>query len=490
MTSAHDVAERPSAHDRIKYLICRRLDRRSKCVSRDRCKPSELREARWRHVALALFAIGLMATSSAAAAQPNFVLILVDDMTPTMLRHMPQTRALVRDRGTLFNRALPNINICAPSRATLLTGRYAHNTGIVKNMNAATLFRSQESSTLAVALRAGGYRTGLFGKYMNGHVDAAHRPAGWDRWFALVGDSMARVNPVFSDDGAAVQATGHTTEHLLTEAEAFVEDNDPRPFFVFFSPPEPHMPHIVPRRHQSAFARELAPHTPAFNEPDVSDKPRHLRFPLLTAAMIGQVNENWRGALRSTMIVEEAVERLSDVLPPDTIIVFLSDNGYFYGEHRIPKEKFHLFDAGLRVTLMFAGPGILAGQVRSELVGNADLAPTLLQLAGLPVPSHMDGRSLAPLLRGESPSWRHSLPLARHYPTPVAYGLRSRGHTFVRYGTGETELYESGPGTYQLLNRNNDPAYADRKAQLAAHASALKSCSAQTCRSLEDTPVP
>jgi N-acetylglucosamine-6-sulfatase len=425
-----------------------------------------------------------------AAEPPNLLLILADDMTPAMLGWMPRTRELVAQRGTSFSRAFPNINFCSPSRATLLTGKYAQNTGVVSNKQAPARFAPHEPSTVAAILAAGGYRTGLFGKYLNNYTNGAHRPPGWGRWFAIVGDSRVRVDPTISDNGIVATRPGHTTEILAAEAGRFIADPDPRPFFVYLAPPEPHQPHIVPERHLGLFPTETAPRTPAFNEPKVNDKPKHLRFPLLTTEAIAAIDERWRGALRSVQLVDEAVGRLVTAAPGNTVVVFLSDNGYYYGEHRIPLEKQHLYDAGLRVPLLLAGPRIAAGQARSELVSNADIAPTLLELAGIAPPPDMDGRSLVPLLAGGSPAWRYSLPLARHVPTPVGYGIRSRNFSFVRYANGEAELYDFGRGPYQLQSVVNDPAYQQRKAALRARADALRACAGATCRELEDQPVP
>ena len=418
-------------------------------------------------------------TGGTAVAGPNFLVIVADDMPRRMLDYMPRTEKLLRSRAVEFSAAHVQVNLCAPGRATLLSGRYAQNTGVFVNGDGAATFRRLEPDTVATRLQAAGYRTQLAGKYINGYDDASHVPPGWNDWYALT--PSRRLDPTISDNGRLITETGHTTEVLGRRVRAFIQRDDERPFFAYFAVPEPHTPHIVPERHAGLFAGAQAPRPPSFNEADISDKPVHLRFPRMGTTAIAGVDQRWRGALRSLQLVDEQLDATLRVLPENTFVIFLADNGFFYGEHRISSGKQHLYLAGNRIPFLIAGPG-LSRTTSDRLTTPADLVPTILELAGLPAVPELDGRSLVSLLRDPDAPWRDSIPFARQSIDPDGLGLRTEGHAYAEYLSGEVELYDLASDPQQLQNAAEAPSARPLRPFLSRLADDLASCSGAACR--------
>lgn len=448
------------------------------------------RRARWRRLALALIPIGgALAIQPVSAAQPNFLIILTDDMTPAMLDHMPRTTRLIRDRAVEFSRAQAQINLCAPSRATLLSGKYAANTGVY-TLDSVGPFRDDEPFALGALLQAHGYRTMLAGKYLNGYNDATYVPPGWNDWFAFVRNFSLKIDPIVSDNGIERQLSGWTTELLGSRVLNFINHPDERPFFVYFSVPQPHERHIFPNRHKNLFIGATAARTPDFNEPDVSDKPPHMRWPLMTSSVVRLVDWRWKSALRSLQLVDEQIEILVNALPSETYIIFLSDNGFFYGQHRIPEDKHYMYVGGNSIPMLIAGPG-LGRAVLAKLTTPADIAPTIVELADVPVPNAMDGRSLVPILTNPSAPWRRNLPMARRRGSmPFGDGVFTGRYMYMSYDNGEEELYDLKLDPYQLSNRALTQSYSTTRQALRQLTGDLASCAGAGCRAAEDREVP
>ena len=477
-----------------------------------------------------------LAGGTAAAAPPNIVFILADDMDYAALQWMPQTRALVGDGGATFTRSYAEVALCCPARATLLTGLYAHTHRVLTVDNANGGFRQfrkrgHEKQTLAVWLRNAGYETALVGKYLNGFPDdqpETYVPPGWSWWVAAVqrGETPYRqFDYKLNENGKLVfygkAATAYGTDVYARKAVEFIQAQAKagKPFFLFLSLFSPHAPATAAPRHKAMFADAVVPRTPSFAEADISDKPSFLRNSVLDAAAVAALDADYGQRLRSLQAVDEAVRKVHDALKAagrldDTYIVFASDNGYHDGQHMQPAGKQLPYEEDIRQPLLIRGPGIPAGRIVDQLVGNADLAPSIAALAGVPLPVPVDGRSFVPLLAAPLPTvpppavpppavppptdpsavpWRQALPLARWRipnatsdPWPEFTGVRTAAYTWIEWANGERELYDDNADPYQLSNLAADPALEATRMQLARLNADLKACRGPVCKAVED----
>ena len=480
---------------------------------------------------------GIGATAQAAPTVPaakrlNIVLILTDDLDARSVETLPNVASLLRDQGTSFANAFVTTPLCCPSRASILRGQYAHNTGVLTNVGETGGFATfrrlgREESTVATWLDDAGYRTALFGKYLNGYPKGAgrtHVPPGWDEWAGLTETGLDfYIDYELNENGRLVSYGGepddYLTDVLSAKATDFVErmaETD-QPFFLYLAPYAPHSPATPASRHEEALADLTAPRPPSFNETDVSDKPAWVRdHPELDPEQIARVDERYRKRLRSLLAVDEMVAGLVKTLEAtgtldNTYMFFTSDNGFHLGEHRLPLGKQSPYDEAVRVPLIVRGPGVPAGGSVEALALNIDLAPTFAALAGVAAPDFVDGRSLAPLIRGEDlEQWRRGFLVElfgvergrergasreaagaengsdidpAHLPPYRA--LRTADLLFVEYDDGERELYDRRMDPYELENlaATADPSVL---ADLASRLADLRECAADGCRVAED----
>lgn len=489
---------------------------------------------------VAALVVAVACTTSAGAA-PNMVFLLADDMETALLADMPQAVEL-RRTGTTFTRAYVNTPICAASRATILTGRYAQNRGVRSNglpFGGPQWFldRGMEQQTFAVWLRNAGYRTALIGKYINGYpgnAGALHIPPGWDVWVTPVNDPEIHVkyNVTLNDNGQRVtygaSPSDYVTEIYSRKAVAFIRASVAagKPFVLYLSPPSPHDPLTPEVEFSGLFNGRTAPRGPAFQEADMSDKPPVLRRQLLTSQQLAPMDDIYRKRLRLLMSVDKMIRTVRTVLAEtgelaDTYFVFAGDNGWHAGgEHRLMPSKTYPYDTDLRVPLVMTGPGIKAGKQIDRLVSNADLASTFAAWGHATAPRDIDGRSLVPLLAAADPAsvpWRKRVAMLRyideatvppiwpsviarrpgltlgytcleHLPrrTPAAYrGFRGERYTYAEYDTGDALLFDNIADPYQLNNLvcPVDAGLLDPRHRWAA---SLSTCAGAACRAAED----
>ena len=439
-----------------------------------------------------------------APTRPNIIFLLMDDLNFATVQQMPELRSSVIEEGASFQNTFISYPLCCPSRATILTGLYAHNHDVRGNAppdGGFQKFRSEgyEESTIAVRLQQSGYETGLFGEYLNYYLDEdpTHVPPGWDEWHAR-GD-IAYYEYELNENGEIV-SYGNDTEDYFTDvltrkATDFVRrvTADSQPFFLYLAPAAPHEPAIPATRHQGAFADEEAPRSPSFDEEDVSDKPSWIReIDSLSDEQISEIDDRYRNWLATMLAVDEMVASLVRELRvagelDNTFIFFTSDNGYHQGEHLIDYGKNTPYEESARVPLFVRGPGVPAGSKVERLALNTDFAPTFADLASIEFSA--DGRSLAPLLRGEDHAWRSAV-LLEGFPdeNPPSYGaVRTETHKYVEYDNGETELYDLEADPYELENL---PDITDLAlvADLNTKLNALRSCAGDECLKAEDAP--
>jgi arylsulfatase A-like enzyme len=415
-------------------------------------------------------------------------------------------QAEILDKGARVNNFFLTTPVCCPSRASVLRGQYPHNTGIFYNTYPDGGWQSfdeynLEHNTAGTVLQAAGYRTAMVGKWMNGYGPGTTVvPPGWSRWVAS--GSLDYFGYKLNVDGTIVQygdeADDYHTDVIAQYAENFVASTPAdKPLFLYFSIRNPHGPLVPAPRHANLFPDAKAPRPPSFNETDVSDKPQYIRdFPPLTQADEATIDANYRVRLQMLQAADEAVAQVLDALASsgrlnNTYIFFTSDNGYHNGEHRIPLGKGRPYEESFRFPLYVRGPGIVPGFATPKLAANIDLLPTWADIANVDPPNFVDGRSLLPLVQGQTVAWRSAVLGEGHARNPTGrnpewFALRMPGKVYVEYGTGEKEYYDLATDPYQTKNAYDslDPA---TQLAYAQRLDALKSCSANTCR-VADTP--
>jgi arylsulfatase A-like enzyme len=429
--------------------------------------------------------------------------VVTDDLDVPTTLELPRLPDLMASRGLSFTRAFATQPLCGPSRASILTGQYTHNHGVTGNeppTQGFVAFRSHEAQSLAPWLKAAGYRTSLVGKYTNAYpygAGDAYVPPGWDDWYGhLTATEDGRFYDYWTrtNDNGNVSRYGTKPDEYSADVETkravkFIRDSAgrPEPLFLWLGPEAPHTPATYAERHGADFRYSLAPRVPSFNEGNVSAKPSWVRqIGLMTAAEIDEADRLQRFRLRSLRAVEDMIEAVVQALAEtgrleQTYIVFTSDNGLLMGQHRAVGRKANAYEESIGIPLIVRGPGVPAGRTDAFAL-NIDLAPTLLELAGAPVPESLDGRSLVPFLRGTPPaSWRQDV-LIENHGAGLSYSLRTPEWMYNHQDTEELELYDMRADPYQLKNlyRTADPALLD---SLRKRMATLVACRGASCRS-------
>jgi N-acetylglucosamine-6-sulfatase len=356
---------------------------------------------------------------------PNVILILTDDLAvndlnPRALRHMPNLKSLLIDKGTTFDNAFVTNSLCCPSRATILRGQYTHNHEILSNDPPRGGFQKfrflgHENSTMATWVKEQGYRTAFFGKYLNGYKET-YVPPGWDEWYAVTGNYLSHT---FNENGHLVNyepESYYDTDVMSDKASDYITRTagaDPpfftanRPFLMWIGTKAPHQPATPAPRDENAYPLLSLPHPPSFDEKDVSDKPGWISDnPPLSLEQKKYMQELYRKRLQSMLAVDDMIGELIKALHQsgeldNTYIFFTSDNGFHLGQHRLGAGKWTPYEEDIRVPLIVRGPGVPEGETLHHMVLNNDLAPTFADLAGAEAPSFVDGRSLVGLLTEE-----------------------------------------------------------------------------------------
>ncbi|MCI0633453.1 MAG: sulfatase-like hydrolase/transferase [Actinobacteria bacterium] len=462
-----------------------------------------------------------------ASVRPNFVIVITDDQRFDTIGRctggfddtdlaagadacMPFLQQHLIANGTTFTRGYVTTSLCCPARASMLTGRYARHTGVINNQ---TLHLLDDTSTLATWLDADGYRTGLFGKYGNGFGEqpnlfpGGYVPPGWDSFHAFWGTpgyttySMVHRDPggaatITSYDGtdtapvACAPGVVYSTDFLCRQAVDFLAGDTTDPFFMLFAPFGPHLregDRIAPSRWSSIYATVPQPRYPNYNVRPAPNPPTWTPGQPLTQTVLTRTEREFRGGLRASRAVDDAIGALVAQLAADgrldsTVFFFLSDNGLARGEFRW-REKGCEYEICHRVPFVVVCPatfcpGATPGTVDAErAVLNIDIAPTILDLAGLTVPGPFDGTSLLPILGDPAAPWRGSFLLEDHgiiatnQPIGIV-SLAADGHVykyveFLRR-PAEFELYDLTADPWELANLAGDGVHTAIQASLAA----------------------
>jgi arylsulfatase A-like enzyme len=463
--------------------------------------------------------------------RPNIIIFMLDDARVDDIQYMPFAQKYLVEGGTTFKNSFVVRSLCCPSRATLQTGQYPHNHGVKDNM-VNGLYGYQvldHRNTLSIWLQDAGYYTGHFGKYLNGYgrsdsstvagIPPYEIPRGWNVWQALIDPSTYDyVNFSINHNGKMQHfANSYSTDVLRDKAIRFLDkaEESGKPFYLSFNAIAPHCGAsggILPTnraypapRHLWKYRGVMMPTTPSFNEADVSDKPEHIqKLPPLNAEKTTDIMRRWRRRVESLLAVDEAiaaiVQKLENIGQIDnTVIILTSDNGFMLGEHRIELGKRVMYEESYRVPLVIRGPNIPRGATVSLMVKNIDWAPTILDLADAQAVDArtggefpMDGTSFVPALYGNKDwavqHWTKDFIMEGYYLSVKPglndhfKGIHTKRYAYVKYDTGEKELYDLLRDPYQLDNKISNPAYAGVAQVLQWRFENLRRCVGEECR--------
>ena len=508
-------------------------------------------------LAVGVAALGAVASSVAIGVQqqnglasdgrPNFVIVQTDDQLVTDLQTMPNVRRLLGAGGMTFNNMRTPQALCCPARATMMTGSYPHNTGVRSNFPPTGGYGpwSKQAHLSAPAwLKDAGYHTVHLGKYINGYGMWNRRaalPIGWsDGWFSADPSTYQmygfRVNHAGSPKRYGVfevENPKNYNTNVFTGIAAGVvrtEAARPGPFYMQVAYLAPHVEtvpmsrslapkngppdddssetvqNIPPRpapRDRNAFKNLPLKRDPSFNEADVSDKGMFVRdMAPMTDEQIQELVEDNRQRRRSLLSVDRGVAEIVSALKAtgqydNTVFVFMGDNGYLLGQHRFVKGKYFPYEPALRIPFVIAGPGVQKGVETGAFVSETDVAPTVLDFAGVtPTGRTPDGISLKGFLQGTSRLPDRAMLLEsgpqqspKGAPLPLFDGIHTKRYAWWRYEDGSEELYDLVRDRWQMESKASDPAYADTRAALIALWEKMKACVGTECQA-DPGPIP
>jgi N-acetylglucosamine-6-sulfatase len=430
--------------------------------------------------------VGVSAAKPAAAAgrqkadqRLNIVVILSDDERSDGTAVTKNVQTLLADHGVTFTDMHVTTSMCGPSRASILTGQYAHHTGVTDNFgpHSYPAFKAgEESNDLAVWLHHAGYETGLVGKYVNAYTDGfVHHeiPPGWNDWQVMDSIPMEAYYNYSINDNGHLENYGHkpsdySTTVLTHKAVQFIQGAH-HPFFLYFAPVAPHLPAIPAKRDQGKLENIAPIHDPAFNQRNIRKEPwRFWHKDLLSAAGQLYINHVRIRQEESLLALDRGVRSVVQALRARhelnrTVILYTSDNGFLWGEHRLG-GKVWPFEESTHVPLIVRTPWTTTPQRNNQPVLNIDLAPTIAELAGIKPGLPEDGRSFVPFLHDEQVPWRHAFLeeylgkdlLRRGGPPPFA-AVQTKQSLYVEYKNGWRELYNLTKDPWELNNLSGDP---------------------------------
>lgn len=428
-------------------------------------------------VAILLLGAACSRTPEKREPQPNILLVLADDLNTRLLPYLPGLEKMVSARGLALQMTVPT-PVCAPSRATILTGRYAHNTTVKGNgplRGGIWAFErtGAEKSTFAVWLRDVGYHTGFFGKYLNEQDQADQAvPPGWERWVGYGKMTLSRFGYTVIEDGQPVRAIDHEydSDFFAARANEWLE-KAPEPFLAVWCPMTPHGPFVPPKRHEGRFDDVKLAWPPSF----AADEQEVAKLTRTRLEMMLGLEDGLR-AMLATLEKRGVLDR--------TYLFFTSDHGLFMGEHGFPAGKGETYDETTRVPLFVQGPGVPQGR-SDALVASTDLAPTFAAIGGAAVPASVDGRSILPLLHGETmaqPRQRMLLEWFDQDGTSPWLAVREVNDKYVRTKDGACLHFDMKSDPYEMSPAPCDEQQAKRTAETVK---VLSTCSGSACADAE-----
>jgi N-acetylglucosamine-6-sulfatase len=463
-----------------------------------------------------LIAPGGDAAHARKSSRPNVVVVMSDDQTQESMRVMSNVNSRLARFGTTFANSFVSFAQCCPSRATFLTGQYAHNHGTLGNgppEGGFAKFNADHGGNILPSwLQESGYYTAEVGKYLNGYGNADTEtlvPPGWNEWHGAVDGVRTAYDYGINDNGTVVHygedPADFKQDVFAAKAVDVINRRAPadQPFFLYVNYTAPHSGGPDPNpnppqdcnntakpapRHAHAFDGQPLPEPPSFNEQDVSDKPPDIQnLDPITANQRQDITRRYRCRLESVLSVDEGVSSMIDSLKAqhelgDTLFIYTSDNGYFHGEHRVRNSKLRHYEPSTRVPLIMRGPHVPEGKTVRELAVNPDLTKTILDATGASPGLNQDGRSLLGLAEHPKRELGREIVLE----TTTYSAIRNARFKYVEHtagiDNGAVELYDLEKDPFELQSQHANPAYASLKAQLAARLAALRDCAGDGCR--------
>jgi len=391
--------------------------------------------------------------------RPNFLIIVTDDQRFDTMEYMPNTQQLIFDQGVTFSHGYITTPFCCPSRASILTGLYAHDHYVHVNTNKLNL------PTVVDDLHKNGYYTGLVGKYLNSW-DGSVRPE-FDYWVSFWGGTVPSYNdPELNVNGDWSKHTGYMTYLFEDYVKEYLDKatNQRKPFFLLFAPNAPHAPY-TPLKEDKGLLTDLAPfRPPSYNEEDISDKPSAIaNKPLIDEKNATSIDNTRRRQLLTLISLDRSIGAIMEKLKEtgeldNTVIIFLSDNGKHWGEHRLD-TKSTAYEEAVKVPFAMRYPALIpTPYVEDKLVANIDIAPTIYDLSETKMPEVIDGLSLVNLLTGNG-EWRSSLLLEAWPDRGNWVSMHTEQYVYIETENDKSEFYDLAVDPYEMENAIDNPQY-------------------------------
>ncbi len=424
-----------------------------------------------------LLAAALLAAAAAnaqEASRPNFLVIVSDDQrAETVGRYMPHVQRDIFNQGTAFTKGYITSGACCPSRSSIFTGQYISRHGVLVNNR--PLITSQ---TLFHILGPAGYYTGVVGKLLNTWQQSPALPI--DYLVTFKGGSSPYMNPRLLVHGKWRKIKGYMTYILRDYAVKFLDQakQKQRPFILFFTPNAPHGPYTPAPEDRGKWKHAILPRSPSYGIGGKDDRPHWV---LQQRSLARRLRGRTRGAkLRQDTVLQlemlwsldKAVGSILTALKQrglleNTVVFYLSDNGVLWGEHNL-QSKDCAYEEAIRVPFAVRYPQLFPqGLVSDKLVANIDIAPTILDIAGLPIPETVDGESIIKVLQGKSDRWFLLTEGFREFGLRQPYAAIHTGrYKYIINRSDVDELYDLKGDPFELANLNHDSDYLTLKADL------------------------
>lgn len=461
------------------------------------------------------------------AAQPlgpapsikNVVMILADDLDWETFNQVPRLKAL-QDSAMTFTSHVVTDSLCCPSRVSIFRSQYVHNHRVISNVVESgggwpTFYSlGEERDCLPVWLKQANVQTAFFGKYLNDYPDGApsptYVPPGWDRWAVPVTQAAAYrgYGYTLNDDGRLVKygkkPQDFLADVLTTKATSYIKTAT-SPFFAELSLMNPHMPAPIAPRHKKSNGTVTVPRNPTYNARGLNEPAWRASRLSLSQSRLDRYDSMWRNRVRSAESIADAVDAVLKTLKDsgklaETLVVVTSDNGFHAVNRRLPLGKRTPYREDTVVPMLMIGPGAVPGSSVTGMTSTIDLAPTFAELFKAPVPEWIDGRSLAPFLRGSNGAdWRTGIlteslgesdpgdPDFEAFKPPKFEALRTERYLYVEYEDGSRELFDHATDPYEINNAIGEanPALLEK---LSAQLAALVACTGPSCRVADSMP--
>ena len=429
----------------------------------------------------------------------NVLWIVDDDHPPYMMEPMPFTRKFIRDIGINFEEGHADVPLCGPARVSLLTGLSVNTHGVDVNATWDKFLASPlglNHRTIATLLQTAGYATGHFGKYINGHSRDITVPPGWNRWVETIGDG--KEEPWVNEDGAVLMLEGSPSIYAAKACAEFIGMASGQNWFAQYCPTIPHRPYTPSPDYEHMYDGDRR-EVPSTNEDNTGGKPHWMRqLPAATghqSEFEGKKEELRELDQRGIKEIYQTLEATGQL--ENTVIFFVSDNGYHHAEHRLMRKDRPYWESA-QVPFFVKGPGVVSGGLSQSFVNHLDLFPTTLELAGVEAPEH-DGRSLVPLFSsGMSRNWRKRMlvsgsaasgpepnPGGAREPSGQWWLLREGQRAFILRENGHRELYWMESDPYQMRSKAETADQAMVQ-QMEDYVVAIRSASGDERRRLEE----